>query len=71
MANQIARLRAALKMTRPEFAGELGVVRTTVMRWEKDQITPPSYIEEALKALAKRRGVAWPPREGRTQERTA
>lgn len=62
MANQISDLRTALKMTRPEFAGELGVVRTTVMRWEKGQITPPSYIEAALKALAKRRGISWPPR---------
>jgi transcriptional regulator with XRE-family HTH domain len=63
MANQIAILRAALRLSRLEFAEELGVVRTTVMRWEKGQITPPSYIDDALIALAKRRGVAWPPKK--------
>lgn len=57
MVNKVAKVRSALKMSRTEFAAELGVVRTTVMRWEKGQITPPCYIDGALRDLVKRRAA--------------
>lgn len=63
MTKQIAHLREALKLSRTEFGKELGVVRTTVMRWEQGKITPPKYIEAALRDLAERKGLTWPPEE--------
>jgi len=63
MTNEIAHLRAALKMSRTDFGLELGVVRTTVMRWEKGEKQPRGYVKAALQSLADRHGVKWPPRK--------
>jgi len=60
MANKVEQLRLSLGMGRTEYAAELGVVRTTVMRWEKREATPPQYIDAALEALAKKHGHPWP-----------
>lgn len=64
MSNDIAVLRQQLGMSREEFAQELGVVRTTVERWEKAQKKPRSYLENALRELAYRHKIAWPPLPG-------
>lgn len=43
--------RQALDMTQTEFAEALGVVLSTVWRWEKNKITPPRWAIKAASRL--------------------
>lgn len=52
MPNIIKQLRTELGLTRTEFGKALGVVRTTVMRWEEGKVEPSEAVILAVRHLA-------------------
>ena len=57
-ANPIRTLRLEAGLTQARLASLLGVSTNTVARWERGVITPPPYVEAAIKHVlsARRRG---------------
>lgn len=61
MANHVRHLREELGLTQRDFAAEMGVVRSTVFRWENRRETLPRSVEILLAAVAEKHGIEWPP----------
>lgn len=54
MANEIASARKEMGLSRTEFGNALGVVRTTVMRWEKGEAIPGEPALRLVRELLER-----------------
>jgi DNA-binding XRE family transcriptional regulator len=61
LRNRIADHREALSMTQEELAGEMGVTRTTLSRWETDMHMPsPAMISQLAWVLGCRPDDIYP-----------
>ena len=54
LANEIRRIRTALKMTLKEFGAKVGVSEATVSRWESAKHIPESEFLDAIARLQKK-----------------
>ena len=52
-AEEIKKIRESLKMTRKEFAIELGVSKHTVTSWELGRRSPGEPTKKVIRALSK------------------
>lgn len=53
-AEDIRARREAMSLSLTDLAGELGVDRQTVWRWEDGRHKPPPFLEDALKRVEER-----------------